>query len=54
LHTAKVALYIHDLATASHAAARLMFGLYLMQSGELEAEWACQLGAILHDRLAAD
>ena len=54
LHAAKAALYVHDVATASHAAVRRMFGLHLIQSGEIEAEWASQLGEILDDRLAAD
>lgn len=34
LHAAKAALYVHDVATASHAAVRRMFGLHLIQSGE--------------------
>ncbi len=38
LHAAKAALYVHDVATASHAAVRRMFGLHLIQSGEIEAE----------------
>ena len=54
LHAAKAALYVHDVATASHAAVRRMFGLHLIQSGEIEAEWASHLAEILDDRLAAD
>lgn len=54
LHAAKAALYVHDVATASHAAVRRMFGLHLIQSGEIEGEWGSHLGEILDDRLAAD
>ena len=54
LHAAKAALYVHDVATASHAAVRRMFGLHLIQTGEIESEWASHLGEILDDRLAAD
>jgi len=54
LHAAKAALYVHDVATASHAAVRRMFGLHLIQTGAIEDEWASHLGEILDDRLAAD
>lgn len=54
LHGAKAALYVHDVATASHAAVRRMFGLHLIQSGEIEGEWGSHMGEILDDRLAAD
>lgn len=54
LHAAKAALYVHDVATVSHAAVRRMFGLHLIQSDEIEGEWASHLAEILDDRLAAD
>ena len=54
LHAAKAALYVHEVTTASHAAVRRMFGLHLIQTGEIEGEWASHLGEILDDRLAAD
>jgi uncharacterized protein (UPF0332 family) len=54
LHAAKAALYVHDVATASHAAVRRMFGLHLIRPGDIEGEWASHLGEILDDRLAAD
>jgi uncharacterized protein (UPF0332 family) len=54
LHAAKAALYVHDVATTSHAAVRRMCGLHLIQSGAIEAKWASHLGEILDDRLAAD
>ena len=54
LHAAKAALYVHDVATASHAAVRRMFGLHVIRTGEIEGEWASHLGEILDDRLAAD
>jgi uncharacterized protein (UPF0332 family) len=54
LHAARAALYVHDVAAASHAAVRRMFGLYLIRTGEIERAWASHLGEILDDRLAAD
>jgi uncharacterized protein (UPF0332 family) len=54
LHAAKAALYVHDVATASHTAVRRMFGLHLIRTGEIEGQWASSLGEILDDRLAAD
>jgi uncharacterized protein (UPF0332 family) len=54
LHAAKAALFMHDVATESHAAVRRMFGLHLIRSGEIESTWASNLGESLDDRLAAD
>ena len=54
LHAAKAALYIHDVATTSHAAVRRMFGRHLIRSGAIEPIWATNLGESLDDRLAAD
>src|SRR3990172_4426590 len=54
LHAAKAALYVHDIATTSHAGTRRMFGLHLVRPGEVEPEWASYLGESLDDRLAAD
>jgi uncharacterized protein (UPF0332 family) len=54
LHAAKAALYVHDVAAASHAAVRRMFSLHLIRTGEIERTWASHLGEILDDRLAAD
>jgi uncharacterized protein (UPF0332 family) len=54
LHAAKAALYVHDVAAASHTAVRRMFGLHLIRTGEIEGVWASHLGEILDDRLAAD
>ena len=54
LHAAKTALFIHDVATKSHAAVRRMFGLHLIRSGEIESMWSSNLGESLDDRLAAD
>ena len=34
LHAAKLALFVRDVDTASHAAMRRMFGLHLVRSGE--------------------
>jgi uncharacterized protein (UPF0332 family) len=54
LHAVKAALYVHDVATASHAAVRRMFSLHVIRTGEIEGEWASHLGEILDDRLAVD
>jgi len=54
LHAAKSALLVHDIAAESHAAVRRMFGLHLIRSGEIEAEWSAYLVESLDDRLAAD
>ena len=54
LHAAKAALFIHDVATDSHAAVRRMFGLHLIRSGAIESMWSSNLGESLDDRLAAD
>ena len=54
LHAAKAALFIHDVAAASHAGVRRMFGLHLLRSGEIEPVWSSNLGESLDDRLAAD
>ena len=53
LHAAKAALHIHDVAVASHAAVRRMFGLHLVRSGEIEPEWSAYHIESLDDRLAA-
>jgi uncharacterized protein (UPF0332 family) len=54
LHGAKAALHVRDVAVASHAGARRMFGLHLVRTGDIEPEWAAYLGESLDDRLAAD
>ena len=54
LHAAKAVLFVHDVATTSHAAVRRMFGRYLIRTGEIEREWSSHLGEGLDDRLAAD
>ena len=36
LHATKAALFVHDVATTSHATVRRMFGHYLIRSGEIE------------------
>jgi len=54
LHAAKAALHIHDVAAASHAAVRRMFGLHLVRPGEIEPEWSAYSVESLDDRLAAD
>ena len=54
LHAAKSALFVHDIATPSHAAVRSMFGLHLVRSGEIERMWARVLAETTDDRLTAD
>ena len=53
-HAARSALFVHDRATSSHAGVRNMFGLHLVQPGEIEREWANSLAEGLDDRLMAD
>ena len=54
LHAAKSALFVHDIATSSHAAVRSMFGLHLVCSGEIERTWAGDLAEAMDDRLMVD
>lgn len=54
LHAAKAALFMHDVAVASHASVRRMFGLHLVRTGEIEREWGRCLAGVSDDRLTAD
>jgi uncharacterized protein (UPF0332 family) len=54
LHAAKAALFVHDVAAASHAAVRRLFGRHLISTGAIERQWSSHLGEGLDDRLAAD
>lgn len=54
LHAAKAALYVHGVTAETHAAVRRMFGLHLIQTRQIEAEWSAYLVEGLDDRLAAD
>lgn len=54
LHAAKAALQLQDLAAESHAAVKRLFGLHLVQSGLVEAEWGTFLGESYDVRLMAD
>ena len=54
LHAAKAALLVHDVAVASHAGARRMFGKHLVRTGRIERSWAKHLGRSMDDRLMAD
>ncbi len=54
LHAAKSALFVHDVATSSHSGTRSMFGLHLVNSGEIERKWAGDLAESTDDRLMAD
>ena len=54
LHAAKAALLVHDVATASHAGVRRMFGKHLVLTGHIEEQWSKYLGRSSDDRLMAD
>ena len=54
LHSAKAALFVHEVEGASHASVRRMFSLHLVRTGEIEREWARCLAGVSDDRLAAD
>ena len=54
LHAAKAALLVHDVATASHAGVRRMFGKHLVLTGDIEGQWSKYLGRSSDDRLMAD
>ena len=54
LHATKAALHVQDVAAERHAAVRRMFGLHLVQAGEIEREWPAYLAEGPDDRLGAD
>ena len=54
MHAARAALFVHGVATTSHAATRRMFGTQLVGRGEIESAWASELAEGLDERLAAD
>lgn len=54
LHAAKAALLLKDISAETHAAVKRLFGLHLVQSGLVEAEWGTFLGESYDVRLMAD
>jgi uncharacterized protein len=54
LYAAKAALHVRGITAESHSGVKRMFGLHLIRSGDLEAEWSAYLVESLDDRLAAD
>jgi uncharacterized protein (UPF0332 family) len=54
LHAAKAALQLRDITSESHAAVKRLFGLHLVQTGLVEAEWEAYIGIGLDARLTAD
>lgn len=54
LHAAKAALQLQGIAAESHAAVKRLFGLHLVQTGLIEADWGSFAGESLDVRLAAD
>ena len=54
MHAARAALFVRDIDTNSHAATKRMFGLHLIRTGEIEAEWSDYLAEGIDERLVAD
>jgi len=54
LHASKAALQVHGISAESHAAVKRLFGLHLLRTGEIEAEWGTFAGESLDGRLTAD
>ena len=54
MHAAKAALLTQDVVAESHAAVRRLFGQVLVQTGEIEREWAAVLAREQDRRGAAD
>lgn len=54
LHAAKAAIQLQGIATESHAAVKRLFGLHLVQTGLIEADWGAFAGESLDLRLTAD
>lgn len=54
LHAAKAALQLQGIAAESHAAVKRLFGLHLVQTGLIEAEWGSVAGESLDLQLTAD
>jgi uncharacterized protein (UPF0332 family) len=54
LHAAKAALQLQGIAAESHAVVKRLFGLYLVQTGLIEADWGSFAGESLDLRLTAD
>jgi uncharacterized protein (UPF0332 family) len=49
-HAAKAALQVHDVAADTYAGARRMFGLHLVEAGEIELDGLkglCEQGQLL-------
>lgn len=53
-HAAKAALAVPEIETATHAGVRTMFSRHLVQTEELEPQWAGELSESLDDRIRAD
>ncbi len=54
MHAAKAALLVHDQIAESHVAIRRLFGSVLVQTGNIEKEWASILAREQDRRIAAD
>lgn len=54
LHAAKAALQMQGISAESHAAVKRLFGLHVIQTGQIEADWGSFAGESLDIRLTAD
>lgn len=54
LHAARAALQLQGIAAESHAAVKRLFGLHLVQTSLIEADWGSVAGESLDLRLTAD
>ena len=53
-HAAKAALFVQDIETSTHSGLRSMFGLHLVQTGDIEPQFATDLTESLDDRVKAE
>jgi len=54
LHAARAALLVYDVVPKNHNHVRQSFGQYLVNSGEIEKQWAKMLYIAYRDRVNAD
>ena len=54
LHAARAVLLVYDVVPKSHNHLRQSFGQYLVNSGEIEKQWAKMLYIAYRDRVNAD
>ena len=54
MHAAKAALLLHGVQVSSHVGLRNRFGLTLVRTGLVEAQWAYDISRGLDERIRAD